>query len=199
MRRICLLFFLVLISISGCHAVQESIKVAGWKFAADLGEGWKLDSTAPAWVEPLNDWADCYSKDVMWTGTMAHKPFFVPKGPTEMHYSGITGKSGYIDIQVLKVPEQFKSLGMADLLKAAVDINHCYTVDEGDEKDIEFDGKESHLWEWDGNMDGKDYGDGIIAIKLSDSEIGIIDISRWDGAGRAWDAMNTFTITPSEG
>jgi|GEM_PF-2237819 hypothetical protein len=112
-----------------------------------------------------------------------------------MHYSGIGGKSGYIDLQLLTVPEPFKGLETADLLKAAVDSNHCHTVGQGGEKVIEFDGREAYLWEEDVNMDGKDYSTGIIAIKLSGTEIGIIDIDRWDGAGRAWDAMESFTIT----
>ncbi len=195
MKIIWLVSLLALVFVSGCHAAPESVVISGWKFTADLGDEWKLDSTAPASFEAFNDWADCYSEDVMWSGTMANKPFFIPKGPTEMHYSGLGGKSGYIDIQVLQIPEQFKSLEIADLLKAAVDINHCRTVNGGEEKQIEFDGKEAHLWEQDENLDGIDYSFGIIGVKLSDAEIGVIDIMRWDGVGRAWDAMNTFTIS----
>ena len=195
MRSIYLLFFLVLVSINGCHAAQESIVVGGWTFTANLGDEWKADSTAP--VESFNDWSDCYSKDVFWSGTQAALHFFIPKGPTELHYSGIGGKSGRISVQVLQIPEQFKGLKMPDLLKAAVDLNHCPTVNEGSEKDIQFDGRDAHLWEKDETMDGKDYSDGIIAVKLNDTAIGTITIERWDDAGRAWDAMDTFTITPA--
>lgn len=179
--------------IGSCHAAQESITIGDWIFAADLGDEWRADSTPL--VESFDDWEDCYEDEVFWSGTMSGKSYFIPKGPTEMHYSGLGGKSGFIDLEVFTIPEQFKGLKMTDLLKAVADNCHCYTADSGGEKKIEFDGREAHLWEEDAYLDGKDYSFGVIAIKLSDTEIGVIEIERWDDAGRAWDAIESFKIT----
>jgi hypothetical protein len=177
-------------------ASVESIVVDGWKFTADLGDEWRYDPTAEKDI--FNDWLDCISEDIVWSGTDISKPFFIPKNPTEFQYSGLGGKSGFIDIVVLQIPSELKELDTtSDILWGAADSAHCYTTGEGSDEDVTFNGLEAHLWELDESLDGREHSFGIIAVKLSDSDVAIIDVERWDDSGEnASDAIYSFTITP---
>jgi len=180
-----------------CQAVEKSIVVDGWEFTADLGEEWRYD---PGYSDDrYDDGTDCRT-GALWEVHAIGKPFFIPKNDEEVHYSGVfNGKSGFVDIEVLKIPSEFDGVDMKDILTLAADRFHCPTVGLGSDKDITFDGKEAHLWEEDDDVDDRYVSEGVIAVKLNDEKIAVIQVERWDDTGkRAWDVIEAFTITQSQ-
>jgi hypothetical protein len=168
-----------------------TLNVEGWNFVANLGDEWKLDSSSVP--ENFDDWADC-SDEFEWSGASLDMPLFIPKEPDELSYSGFGGKSGFVSIKVLKIPDESNSMTMEKVLTRAANLEHCYTVGEGEDKDLTFDDKEAHLWTQDEELDGIEYSFGTISVKLSDTEVGVIRVVRWDESDSALDTINSFTI-----
>lgn len=175
----------------------KNVTVGGWNFSARLSDEWRADPSCE--VEQFNDWSDCHSDEAYyWSGMSINKPFFIPKGPTERHYSGMGGKSGFIDIEVLQIPKELNNLPLADVLTGAADSAHCYTVGEGSDEALTFNGRNAHLWTQDESLDGKEYSIGIIAVELDMSQVAIIEVERWDESETsAEDVIDSFTIGPA--
>lgn len=171
-----------------------NVTLDGWNFAANIGDGWRADPTVVP--DTRYESPDCSNK-VTWSGAYLGKPYFIPKKTTEEHYSGLGGKSGYVNIAVLQIPSELKALSTTMLLAEATDNAHCHTVGEGSDEDLTFNGKEAHLWKQDETLDGKAYSFGIVAMKLNDDEVAIIEVERWDESGNsATDVINSFTTSP---
>jgi hypothetical protein len=187
--------FVILMVIGAISTASPvSMDVAGWEFSADPGDEWKTDLTVVS--EEFDDWSDCYS-EFKWHGTSLGFPLFIPKESDEQHYSGDRGRSGFLHLTVLDIPEELKSKSTAEILTQATDARHCPTVGLGDDEDLTFDGKEAHLWTLEDDWDDRAVSISTIAVKLSDSQIGIIEAQRREEPDSTLDVINSFTISPA--
>lgn len=197
LKGISLFIAAAILLVGCCQGAETNFVIDGWKFTADPGEEWRYD---PGYSDDrYDDGTDCRT-GVLWEVHVIGKPLFIPKNEEEAHYSGMfNGKSGFVNIEMLEIPPEFDGIDMKDILTLAADRLHCPTVGLGSDKDITFDGKEAHLWEEDGNVDDRYVSEGVIAIKLNDEQIALIQVERWDDTGkRAWDVIETFSIARAE-
>ena len=88
-------------------------------------------------------------------------------------------------------------MSTADLLTRATDARHCPTVGLGDDEDLTFDGKEAHLWTIEEDYDGRAFSESTIAVKLSDTQIGLIEAQRREEPDSTLDVIKSFTISPA--
>jgi len=215
-------FFVLILSGGCCYAL--SADVGGWTFTSDV-EGWRVSDVVeihPYDSTSENDQPTCGVRGAwngVWGADFGYPTYpNAPKDNDEYHAA-----TGWGEIFVLKVPDDLraelqshdvavygsvdkipadaKEQEINDILKDATR-NSDWCKDFKSDKDIDFNGYKAHLAE--GDPLGSSCG--AIAVLLDDNTVGIIEVNTdtnpgngGNGAyfdGRAWDVIETFTITP---